>query len=154
MKTIHQNSVYHCATPAQVQFMFCSVALSAAHNCIIGVRIIFFLLAQKCNIKCFRNVAQRCIMELRMSPLHPEFEQEAVARGFEREYEVFGTPESYFQQLPAMLCHKKDKLAPLLESVGLKPIMPEGGYFMTADFSSISERRTKIYVHHSTTWWV
>lgn len=93
-------------------------------------------------------------MELRMSPLHPEFEQEAVARGFEREYEVFGTPESYFQQLPDMLCHKKDKLASLLESVGLKPIMPEGGYFMTADFSSISERQTKIYVHHSITWWV
>ncbi|TWW66381.1 Kynurenine--oxoglutarate transaminase 1, partial [Takifugu flavidus] len=79
MKTIHQNTVYHCATPAQ----------------------------------------------------------EAVARGFEREYEVFGTPESYFQQLPAMLHHKKNKLASLLESVGLKPIMPEGGYFMTADFSSI-----------------
>uniref|UniRef100_A0A674P3Z8 Kynurenine aminotransferase 1 n=1 Tax=Takifugu rubripes TaxID=31033 RepID=A0A674P3Z8_TAKRU len=80
MKTIHQNTVYHCATPAQ----------------------------------------------------------EAVARGFEREYEVFGTPESYFQQLPAMLHHKKNKLASLLKSVGLKPIMPEGGYFMTADFSSIS----------------
>uniref|UniRef100_A0A674MC95 Kynurenine aminotransferase 1 n=1 Tax=Takifugu rubripes TaxID=31033 RepID=A0A674MC95_TAKRU len=79
MKTIHQNTVYHCATPAQ----------------------------------------------------------EAVARGFEREYEVFGTPESYFQQLPAMLHHKKNKLASLLKSVGLKPIMPEGGYFMTADFSSI-----------------
>uniref|UniRef100_A0A674NXY7 Kynurenine aminotransferase 1 n=1 Tax=Takifugu rubripes TaxID=31033 RepID=A0A674NXY7_TAKRU len=83
MKTIHQNTVYHCATPAQ----------------------------------------------------------EAVARGFEREYEVFGTPESYFQQLPAMLHHKKNKLASLLKSVGLKPIMPEGGYFMTADFSSINEAK-------------
>uniref|UniRef100_H3C1C4 Kynurenine aminotransferase 1 n=1 Tax=Tetraodon nigroviridis TaxID=99883 RepID=H3C1C4_TETNG len=79
MKTIHQNTVYHCATPAQ----------------------------------------------------------EAVARGFEREYEVFETPESYLKQLPAMLHRKRDKLASLLESVGLKPIMPEGGYFITADFSSI-----------------
>lgn len=77
-----------------------------------------------------------------ISPLHPEFQQEAVARGFEREYEVFETPESYFQQLPAMLHHKKDKLASLLKSVGLKPIMPEGGYFMTADFSSIGETQT------------
>lgn len=77
---------------------------------------------------------------MRNSSLYPEFQQEAVARGFEREYEVFGTPESYFQQLPAMLHHKKNKLASLLESVGLKPILPEGGYFMTADFSSISER--------------
>ncbi|KAM7392611.1 hypothetical protein PAMA_007634 [Pampus argenteus] len=79
MKTIHQNTVYHCATAAQ----------------------------------------------------------EAVARGFEREYELFGTPESYLQQLPAMLHHKRNKLASCLESVGLQPIMPEGGYFMIADVSSI-----------------
>lgn len=79
MKTIHQNTVYHCATAAQ----------------------------------------------------------EAVAQGFEREHEVFGSPESYFQQLPATLSHKRDKLASCLASVGLKPIMPEGGYFMTADFSSL-----------------
>ncbi|XP_062290017.1 kynurenine--oxoglutarate transaminase 1-like isoform X1 [Scomber scombrus] len=63
--------------------------------------------------------------------------QEAVARGFEREYELFGSPESYFQQLPAMLHHKRKKLASCLESVGLQPIMPEGGYFMVADVSSI-----------------
>ncbi|XP_059214626.1 kynurenine--oxoglutarate transaminase 1-like [Centropristis striata] len=62
--------------------------------------------------------------------------QEAVARGFEREYEVFGTPESYFQQLPAMLHQKRKKLASCLESVGLQPIMPEGGYFMITDISS------------------
>uniref|UniRef100_A0A3Q4GSE9 Kynurenine aminotransferase 1 n=1 Tax=Neolamprologus brichardi TaxID=32507 RepID=A0A3Q4GSE9_NEOBR len=79
MKTIHQNSVYHCATAAQ----------------------------------------------------------EAVAHGFEREYELFGTPESYFQQLPAMLHHKRKKLASCLESVGLQPIMPEGGYFMVTDISSV-----------------
>lgn len=63
--------------------------------------------------------------------------QEAVAEGFEREYELFGTPESYFQQLPAMLHHKRKKLASCLQSVGLKPIMPEGGYFMVADISSV-----------------
>ncbi|KAK7896448.1 hypothetical protein WMY93_021773 [Mugilogobius chulae] len=79
MKTLHQNSVYHCATAAQ----------------------------------------------------------EAVACGFDREYEVFGTPESYFQQLPAMLHHKRKKLATCLESVGLKPIMPEGGYFMVVDISTL-----------------
>lgn len=66
-------------------------------------------------------------------------QQEAVAEGFEREYELFGTPESYFQQLPAMLHHKRKKLASCLESVGLQPIMPEGGYFMIADISSVSE---------------
>lgn len=66
-------------------------------------------------------------------------QQEAVARGFEREYELFGTPESYFQQLPAMLHHKRKKLASCLEGVGLQPVMPEGGYFMITDISSVSE---------------
>lgn len=79
MQTLHQNSVYHCATAAQ----------------------------------------------------------EAVACGFDREYNVFGTPESYFQQLPAMLHQKRKKLATCLESVGLKPIMPEGGYFMVVDISTL-----------------
>ncbi|CAN9504432.1 unnamed protein product [Ophioblennius macclurei] len=79
LRTIHQNSVYHCPTAAQ----------------------------------------------------------EAVAQGFEREYQLFGTPESYFQQLPAMLHHKRKKLASCLQSAGLQPIMPEGGYFMVADISSI-----------------
>uniref|UniRef100_A0A8C3A681 Kynurenine aminotransferase 1 n=2 Tax=Cyclopterus lumpus TaxID=8103 RepID=A0A8C3A681_CYCLU len=64
--------------------------------------------------------------------------QEAVARGFEREYELFGTPESYFQQLPAMLHQKREKLASCLGGAGLQPVMPEGGYFMIADTSSVT----------------
>lgn len=76
-------------------------------------------------------------------PACPRLQQEAVAQGFEREYELFGSPDSYFQQLPAMLHHKRDKLASCLASVGLKPIMPEGGYFMTADFSSLSKWKKK-----------
>lgn len=79
LQTVHQNSVYHCATAAQ----------------------------------------------------------EAVAHGFQREHEMFGSPESYFQQLPAMLQLKRKKLALCLESVGLQPIIPEGGYFMVADISSV-----------------
>lgn len=65
--------------------------------------------------------------------------QEAVAQGFQREYELFGTPESYFLQLPEMLNQKRKKLATCLESVGLQPILPEGGYFMISDISSLSE---------------
>lgn len=34
--------------------------------------------------------------------------QEAVAQGFEREYKLFGTPESYFRQLPAFLLKKRE----------------------------------------------
>lgn len=79
LKTIHQNSVYHCATACQ----------------------------------------------------------EAVAHGFDREYELFGSPQSYFQELPAMLQDKRKKLAMCLDTVGLKPIIPEGGYFMVADISAL-----------------
>lgn len=79
MKTLHQNSVYHCATTAQ----------------------------------------------------------EAVACGFDREFEVFGSADSYFRQLPAMLHSKRLKLAACLEAVGLKPVMPQGGYFMVADVSPL-----------------
>uniref|UniRef100_A0A8C9TJ87 Kynurenine aminotransferase 1 n=1 Tax=Scleropages formosus TaxID=113540 RepID=A0A8C9TJ87_SCLFO len=63
--------------------------------------------------------------------------QEAVAHGFQREFEQFGKPESYFLQLPAKLQVKRQKLAQCLKNVGLQPIMPEGGYFMMADISTI-----------------
>lgn len=79
LKTVHQNSVYHCATAAQ----------------------------------------------------------EAVAAGFEREYNCYGKDDSYFLQLPALLHKKRLRLAKFLESVGLQPILPQGGYFMIADISTI-----------------
>ncbi|XP_034052616.1 kynurenine--oxoglutarate transaminase 1 [Gymnodraco acuticeps] len=82
-------------------------------------------------IKHMKTIFQNCVYHC------PTAAQEAVARGFEREYELFGSPESYFQQLPAMLHHRRGKLASCLQSVGLQPIMPEGGYFMIADISSV-----------------
>ncbi|XP_064164822.1 kynurenine--oxoglutarate transaminase 1 isoform X1 [Anguilla rostrata] len=88
LKTVHQNSVYHCATAAQ----------------------------------------------------------EAVAHGFQREFECFGNPESYFLQLPEKIHHKRQKLAQCLVSVGLQPIMPEGGYFMMADISTMN-----VVIHDSST---
>uniref|UniRef100_A0A9J8B0G7 Kynurenine aminotransferase 1 n=2 Tax=Cyprinus carpio TaxID=7962 RepID=A0A9J8B0G7_CYPCA len=80
LKTVHQNSVYHCATAAQ----------------------------------------------------------EAVAVGSQREYDVFGTEGSYFQQLPKHLHEKRLRLADCLKSVGLKPVLPQGGYFMIADISNLN----------------
>ncbi|XDV20655.1 hypothetical protein PO909_025950 [Leuciscus waleckii] len=80
LKTVHQNSVYHCATAAQ----------------------------------------------------------EAVAVGFQREYDLFGTVDSYFLQLPLHLHEKRLRLADCLKSVGLKPILPQGGYFMIADISKLN----------------
>lgn len=67
----------------------------------------------------------------------PTLNQEAVAVVFEREYELFGTEESYFKQLRTQLQAKRLKLAESLKRVGLQPFLPEGGYFMIADISCL-----------------
>ncbi|XP_068191793.1 kynurenine--oxoglutarate transaminase 1-like isoform X2 [Antennarius striatus] len=77
----------------------------------------------------------RAVQQISVSDC-PTAAQEAVARGFQREYEVFGTAQSYFLQLPALLQTKRDNLASTLEEMGLKPILPQGGYFMIVDISS------------------
>nr|XP_020650605.1 kynurenine--oxoglutarate transaminase 1 isoform X1 [Pogona vitticeps]XP_020650606.1 kynurenine--oxoglutarate transaminase 1 isoform X1 [Pogona vitticeps]XP_020650607.1 kynurenine--oxoglutarate transaminase 1 isoform X1 [Pogona vitticeps] len=78
LRTVHQNSVYHCATAAQ----------------------------------------------------------EAVARAFEIEFDRFGQPGSYFVQLPRELQKKRDLLIQHLLAAGMKPIVPEGTYFLMADLSA------------------
>ncbi|XP_052671724.1 uncharacterized protein LOC128154729 [Harpia harpyja] len=77
LRTVHQNSAYHCATIAQ----------------------------------------------------------EAVAQGFQREIELYGKPDSYFVQLPKELQQKRDWLVQSLDAVGMKPVIPEGTYFLVADIS-------------------
>lgn len=62
-----------------------------------------------------------------------------MAEGFEKEFELLGAPESYFISLRKELQLKRDRLAACLASVGLKPIIPEGGYFLMADISEVSE---------------
>lgn len=59
MKTIHQNTVYHCATPAQVLF-WCSkpsqvLSCSATHKGLIAVHFVFSLLAHKFCSKYYRK---------------------------------------------------------------------------------------------------
>lgn len=65
--------------------------------------------------------------------------QEAVARGFEIEFNRLGTPECYFNSLPEELTAKRDFMAKFLSDVGMNPTIPEGGYFMLADWSKLSE---------------
>ncbi|XP_055332231.1 kynurenine aminotransferase-like isoform X3 [Paramacrobiotus metropolitanus] len=63
--------------------------------------------------------------------------QEAVAVGFEIEMKRLGSPECYFLELPAMLKGKRDRMAQMLIDTGFIPTVPEGGYFMLADYSKI-----------------
>jgi kynurenine--oxoglutarate transaminase/cysteine-S-conjugate beta-lyase/glutamine--phenylpyruvate transaminase len=45
--------------------------------------------------------------------------------------------ECYYNSLPAELNPKRDRMAKFLSEVGMLPTVPEGGYFMLADFSHI-----------------
>ncbi len=65
--------------------------------------------------------------------------QEAVARGFELEYARMGKPECYFNSIAVDLQRKRDYIAKVLMDVGLTPVIPEGGYFIMADWSHLSE---------------
>lgn len=53
--------------------------------------------------------------------------------------DLMGQPECYFSSLPEELEGKRDRLAAILRDVGMTPIVPEGGYFMLVDVSSLSE---------------
>ncbi|DAA26139.1 TPA: kynurenine--oxoglutarate transaminase 3-like, partial [Bos taurus] len=61
--------------------------------------------------------------------------QEALAQAFWIDIKRMDDPECYFNSLPKELEVKRDRMVHLLESVGLKPIVPDGGYFIIADVS-------------------
>lgn len=52
---------------------------------------------------------------------------------------LYGKPDSYFVQLPKELQKKRDLLVQSLDAAGMKPIIPEGTYFLLADISNFSE---------------
>lgn len=66
--------------------------------------------------------------------------QEAVAIGFETEIARLGKADSYWKDLAEMLEKKRDKMAKFLSEVGMSPTLPEGGYFMIADFSALGSK--------------
>lgn len=63
--------------------------------------------------------------------------QEAIAIAFESELKRLDSPACYFNSLPAELREKRDFMAKFLDSVGMKVILPQGGYFMIADWSPL-----------------
>ena len=62
-----------------------------------------------------------------------------MAQGFEKELELYGTPECYLESLAVELEVKRDMVAKLLTDAGLNPIVPEGGYFILADVRDIGK---------------
>lgn len=67
--------------------------------------------------------------------------QEAVARAFEQQINSLDTPDSYFHSLPKELNSKKQYLFKVLQDNGFDPIMPEGGYFMIANWAKNYESK-------------
>lgn len=66
--------------------------------------------------------------------------QEALAMAFEKEIEKFGTDDCYFFSLPKELEAKRDYIVGMLKDVGMKPIIPDGGYFIVADYSPLESK--------------
>lgn len=46
---------------------------------------------------------------------------------------------NYWTELRADLSNKRDKMAGILARANMKPVLPQGGYFMLADFSPLAQ---------------
>ncbi|XP_044288148.1 kynurenine--oxoglutarate transaminase 3 isoform X2 [Varanus komodoensis] len=64
--------------------------------------------------------------------------QEAVAQAFLKDLKRMDDPDCYFNSLPRELEGKRNQMAQMLQEVGLKPVVPEGGYFMIVDVSMLN----------------
>lgn len=79
-----------------------------------------------------------------------------MAQGLLQNVDLIGQPECYFSSLPEELEGKRDRLAAILRDVGMTPVIPEGGYFMLVDVSSLSEwlNVNMTALMHSNLWFV
>lgn len=66
--------------------------------------------------------------------------QEAVARAFELELTRLDSPACYFRSISVDLAAKRDFIARVLEGVGMRPVIPEGGYFIMANWKDLADR--------------
>lgn len=57
----------------------------------------------------------------------------------EIETKRLNSPECYFNTLAAELQEKRDLMINILIDVGMKPIIPQGGYFLVADWSALGK---------------
>ncbi|XP_009071774.1 PREDICTED: kynurenine--oxoglutarate transaminase 3 [Acanthisitta chloris] len=64
--------------------------------------------------------------------------QEALAQAFLIDYKRMDDPECYFYSLSRELESKRDRMAQLLKEAGLTPVIPDGGYFMIVDVSTLN----------------
>lgn len=65
--------------------------------------------------------------------------QEAIARAFEIALPYVGTPECHLAELAGKLLPKREYMAKFLRDAGMNPVIPEGGYFMLSDWTSLAK---------------
>ncbi|CAN9500818.1 unnamed protein product [Ophioblennius macclurei] len=65
--------------------------------------------------------------------------QEAVAQGLLLNYNLMGQKDCYFSSLAEELEGKRDRMAAIMQEVGMTPVIPEGGYFMLVDVTSLNQ---------------
>uniref|UniRef100_A0A8D2DZJ5 Kynurenine--oxoglutarate transaminase 1 n=1 Tax=Sciurus vulgaris TaxID=55149 RepID=A0A8D2DZJ5_SCIVU len=70
----------------------------------------------------------------------PTQAQAAVAKSFEWEQLHMGQPGSYFEEFPKAMQRNRDHMTHSLQTVGLKPVVPHGGYFLIADISDFKSK--------------
>ncbi|XP_072597710.1 kynurenine--oxoglutarate transaminase 1 isoform X4 [Vulpes vulpes] len=85
-------------------------------------------------VKHLRTVHQNSIYHC------PTQGQAAVAQSFQHEQLHFGQPSSYFVQFPQAMQRCRDHMIRSLQSVGLKPVIPQGSYFFIADISDFKKK--------------
>ncbi|KAG5899623.1 hypothetical protein JTB14_037281 [Gonioctena quinquepunctata] len=66
--------------------------------------------------------------------------QEACAIAFEKEMERLGTEECYFVSMGKELEAKRDYMVKVLTDVGMRPMIPDGGYFIIADWTPLESQ--------------
>ncbi|CAF4600025.1 unnamed protein product [Rotaria sp. Silwood2] len=67
----------------------------------------------------------------------PTLSHEVVARCFEYELKRLNSPECYLNSVSNEFLEKRNQFAEVLKECGMKPIVPDGGYFILANFSQI-----------------
>lgn len=65
--------------------------------------------------------------------------QEALAIVLENELKRLDSTDSNFNTLRLELQGKRDFMINLLTEVGFKPVIPQGGYFILADWSNLGK---------------
>ncbi|CAF1580147.1 unnamed protein product, partial [Didymodactylos carnosus] len=83
-------------------------------------------------IRACQIVHQNCVYT------NPTMSQEVVARCFEHELKRLNSPDCYFNSISNELLEKRDRIVQVLKECGMKPIVPDGGYFILADWTKFN----------------